>query len=314
MSVQDVASIKHVEGESMNLVSVVIPAYNSSATIAEAIASVRAQTVKPLEIIVIDDCSKDNTLSVLDQLAGPDLVVLRHPVNKGGAAARNLGISAAKGRYVAFLDADDLWVPHKLAWQLRSLKGKPKDAFVFSTLLSTNEYNEERVLPRRAPRNDETLADYMLKSGHIVQTSTLLVPMTLLRRCRFSENLRRFQDIDFVLQLQEAGAYTICVNEPLVHWRNVGGAPRVSSIQDPAVLTTFMQQHAQILTLPQRLGFAVRSMGPTPGIVGRTRWLGRVLISVCVGALAIPNAISLVLKYSLGIKSYGAVRSRLGFK
>ena len=298
----------------MSSVSVVIPAYNSSSTIAEVIASVRAQTVQPLEVIVVDDCSKDDTLRVLESLADPDLIVIHSSVNKGGAAARNRGIDAAKGDCVAFLDADDLWIPSKLELQLQSLQQAPVDAFAFSALLSTNEYNEVRVLPRRQPRNGESLGDFMLKAGHIVQTSTLLVPMSLLRRCRFNESLRRFQDIDFVLQLQAAGASPVYVSEPLVHWRNVGAAPRVSSIQDRAVLTKFMKQHARHLTMPQRLGFAVRSIGPAPGALGSMRWFGRILMSVCVGALAIPNAISLVLKHSLGIKSYALVRARLGIK
>jgi glycosyltransferase involved in cell wall biosynthesis len=299
----------------MKSVSVVIPAYNAASTIAEAIATVRAQTVAPLEIIVVDDCSKDATLQALESLAAPDLIVIKSPINKGGSAARNRGIDVASGDYVALLDADDLWVPHKLERQLASLAAASGDAFCFSALVSTNEYGEERVLPRRALGASESLQDFMLKSGNIVQTSTLLLPRPLLTRYRFNEGLRRFQDIDFVLQLALAGVTPIYIHEPLVYWRTVvTNTQRVSAIKDPAVMQAFMAQHGKQLTLPQRLGFTVRSMGPASGILGKLHWLGTLGVSVCVGALALTNAASLLLKYSLGVRSYGALRSRFGSK
>ena len=298
----------------MKSVSVVIPAYNASATIADAVASVRAQTVRPLEIIIVDDCSKDDTVQRVEALAGPDLILIRSPQNGGGGAARNRGIDAARGDFVAFLDSDDLWVPHKLAKQLAALEQETGNAFSFSALLHTNEYGEQRVLPRRPPGAGESIADYMLKAGHVVQTSTLMVPRGMLGQCRFNERLRRFQDVDFVLRLATAGMSAAYVNEPIVEWRNVGGAPRVSSLKDPAVMQNFMSYHAAKLTPAQKLGFQIRSMGPAPGPIGAIQWLSMLVLSVCAGALAVPNAVSLLLKHSLGTRSYGMLRSRLGLK
>lgn len=298
----------------MKSVSVVIPTYNSSGTIAEAIASVRAQTVAPFEIVVVDDCSRDDTLTKLDALAAPDLRVIRTPSNRGGSAARNRGIEVARADYVAFLDSDDLWAPRKLELQLAQLARTEVDAFSFSALLHQNEYGEERILPRRAPADGESLADFMLKAGNVVQTSTLVVPALVLERCRFNEELRRFQDIDFVLKLAAAGVRPMYVDEPLVHWRNVGPARRVSSISAPEVLQKFMAQHRNTLTIAQGLGLEVRSMGPSRGVVGGLRWLGRILASVCVGALALPNAASLILKHSIGVRTYRVLRQRFRMK
>lgn len=293
----------------MNSVSVVIPAYNAARTIGEAIASVRAQSVPVMEIIVVDDASKDGTLAALEALAGPDLIVVRQPRNAGGSAARNRGIDTARGDWVAFLDADDLWVKPKLEIQLAALAKIPTPAFCFSSLVRVNEYNERHVLPKRSPRTGETLADYMLKAGNVVQTSTLVLPRAVLQTCRFRGGLRRFQDIDFVLQLGAAGVTAVHVSEPLVEWRNLGG-PTVSTLQDPTVVRDLFSYHAGQLTLAQRLGLEVRSLNPLPGVFGATRWLGKVLLSVCAGAIAIPNAASLVLRNSIGIRNYGLLRSK----
>lgn len=295
----------------MSTVSVVIPAYNSAATIADAVSSVRAQTVKPLEIIVVDDASRDGTAACLDELHAPDLRVIRRSVNGGGSAARNLGMEAARGDWIAFLDADDLWLPDKLERQLAALRAC-ESAFCFTGLWRSNEYGERWQLPRRGPRPGESLVDFMLKSGHVVQTSTLLVPRAL-GTCRFREELRRFQDIDFVMQLEAAGIAPVFVEAPLVEWRNFGGGG-VSAVRDRGVLRDFIAHQRQPLTLAQRLGLELRSFGPPPGIVGAIAWLLKVFASVGAGALGASQALSLVLKNALGVKSYGLVRNRLGIR
>lgn len=295
----------------LKTVSVVIPAYNSRDTIQQAVATARAQTLRPVQIIVVDDASKDDTLQQLQAIAGPDLLVVNSPVNGGGGAARNRGIENATGDVVAFLDADDLWAPNKLANQMALLRTQSRESFCFSAVEHTNEYGEQHILPKREPFPGESPADYMLKSGNVMQTSTLLVPRHLLAKCRFNEKLRRFQDLDFVLTLGEAGIAAVFCREPLVEWRNVGNPKRVSSNPDPAIMRTFLSHHPR-LTLSQRLGLEIRSVGPAPGAVGALRWSWRLALSVFSGALAVPNAVSLLLKHSLGLRYYGALRQRLG--
>jgi glycosyltransferase involved in cell wall biosynthesis len=295
----------------LRTVSVVIPAYNSRDTIQQAIATARAQTLRPTQIVVVDDCSKDDTLAQAEAVAGPDLLVVRSPQNGGGGAARNRGIDHATGDVVAFLDADDLWAPNKLANQMALLRTQTCEAFCFTSVEQVNEYGEKRILPKREPLAGESLADYMLKAGNIMQTSTLMVPRYLLAKCRFNERLRRFQDLDFVLTLGEAGVGAVFCEQPLVEWRNVGNPKRVSSNPDPAVMRAFLSQHPR-LTMSQKLGLEIRSVGPTPGAAGALRWSWRLALSVFSGALALPNAVSLLLKHSLGLRYYGALRSRLG--
>lgn len=106
-----------------DLVSVIMPAYNTEKFIRRSILSVLEQTHAALELIVIDDCSLDATMQVVDALSQADARIrqVRQRVNGGVAAARNAGIGAAQGRFIAFLDSDDWWHPRKLEWQLADM-------------------------------------------------------------------------------------------------------------------------------------------------------------------------------------------------
>jgi len=105
------------------LVSAVIPSYNYSRFVGGAVESVLAQTCRDLECIVVDDGSTDDTAGVLEPYADR-VQVIRQP-NQGLSAARNTGIGAARGRYVAFLDADDRWFPEKIARQVALIESHP---------------------------------------------------------------------------------------------------------------------------------------------------------------------------------------------
>ncbi len=111
-----------------SLVSVIIPVYNGAQFLAEAIESVRAQTIRPLEIIVVDDGSEDDSAAVARGFAGARC--LRQP-HEGAAAARNRGAADARGEFLAFLDADDLWTPDKLQRQMALMKERPELDVVF---------------------------------------------------------------------------------------------------------------------------------------------------------------------------------------
>lgn len=112
----------------MSLVSVIIPAYNSETTIRETIESVLCQTFSDFKIIVIDDGSQDSTAEVVGKIDDPRIQFFSYE-NAGVATARNRGIEKATGKYIAFLDADDLWTTDKLASQLQALQKNP-EAFV----------------------------------------------------------------------------------------------------------------------------------------------------------------------------------------
>jgi len=112
-------------------VSVIIPTYNRSRYIAEAIRSVQAQTHRDVEIIVADDGSTDNTRDIVSQF-GQGVTYLQLPHRGQAAATRNAGLRAAEGEYVAFLDSDDLFLPGKLALQLAVLEQHPEAGLAYS--------------------------------------------------------------------------------------------------------------------------------------------------------------------------------------
>ncbi len=102
----------------MELVSIIMPTYNCGRFIAESIRSVLAQTFTNWELIIVDDCSTDNTEDVVTYFDDPRIHYLRNEQNKGAALTRNKALREAKGRYIAFLDSDDLWSPDKLERQI----------------------------------------------------------------------------------------------------------------------------------------------------------------------------------------------------
>lgn len=111
------------------LVSVVIPVFNGAAYLAEAIESVCTQTHSTSEIIVVDDGSTDGTANLANKLANRIRYVFQE--NAGPAAAMNRGITTARGEFISFLSADDVWLPEKLAWQIAALKANAKIDAVF---------------------------------------------------------------------------------------------------------------------------------------------------------------------------------------
>jgi glycosyltransferase involved in cell wall biosynthesis len=114
-----------------SIFSVVMPAYNAEATIEQAIRSVVAQTYPGWELLIVDDASSDRSLELAQSLAATDsrIRVLSSPINTGVARARNIGLQAAIGRYIAFLDADDHWLPRKLELQMAEFTHGAKVVF-----------------------------------------------------------------------------------------------------------------------------------------------------------------------------------------
>jgi glycosyltransferase involved in cell wall biosynthesis len=118
-------------------ISVIIPTYNRASLVSQAIDSVLDQTYQDLEIIIVDDGSTDNTRELLKPYKNKIRYIYQE--NRGGAAARNTGIKNAKGKYIAFLDSDDLWFPDKLEKQVRILDKNDEIGLVYSNCVNIND-------------------------------------------------------------------------------------------------------------------------------------------------------------------------------
>lgn len=126
----------------MELVSIIMPTYNCGRFIAESIRSVLAQTYTNWELIIVDDCSNDKTEDVVASFDDPRIHYLRNEQNEGAALTRNRALREAKGRYIAFLDSDDLWLPTKLERQIAFLE---RNGYAF-TYHEYTEIDEESNL------------------------------------------------------------------------------------------------------------------------------------------------------------------------
>lgn len=146
-------------------VSVVMPAYNAAATLQQSMDSVLTQTHADVELLVVDDCSRDGTWALIEAAAAADprVVPMRLPHNAGVAAARNAGIEAASGDCIAFLDSDDRWHPDKLQVQLASMRDAGTQ-LSYTTYLRVDEAGQTLSLVRPPPA--VRYAD-MLKSNRI---------------------------------------------------------------------------------------------------------------------------------------------------
>lgn len=185
------------------LVSVIIPTYNRSSLVPRAIESVRRQTYRNVEILVIDDGSVDDTQSVVRKIPDDRIRYIRHEINKGLPAARNTGIRAARGEYIAFLDDDDEWRQDKLERQLDVIKD-------YDAVLCTAVVNGRPLRVHRA--RTVTLDD--LRRGSF-DPSSLLAKAGVLKELGFDENLRQGEDWDAFIRI--AQRYTIgWVSEPLL--------------------------------------------------------------------------------------------------
>ncbi len=158
-----------------NLISIIVPVYKAESFIDQTVKNVQAQTYADFELILVDDASPDNSHKIIDELAKSDqrIRLIRKEKNEGAAAARNTGIDAAKGRYIAFLDADDVWKPEKLEKELSFMK--QKDAgFVFTSY----EFGDEDANPTgKLVRVPDTLTYKQALSRTIIFTSTVLIDL-----------------------------------------------------------------------------------------------------------------------------------------
>jgi glycosyltransferase involved in cell wall biosynthesis len=186
-------------------VSIAIATFNRAALLPRAIASVRRQTVRDIEILVVDDGSSDNTAQVIAEIGDARIRYLRHSQNQGLPAARNTAIRAASGRYIAFLDDDDEWLKHKLERQLKFLQR-------FDAVLCAAFVNDRQTV-KTFPRTIVTTED--LRKGNAFDPSTLIVEAQAMRQLMFDESLRVGEDWDAFIRL--AANYRMgYVQEPLI--------------------------------------------------------------------------------------------------
>ncbi|MGC2637233.1 MAG: glycosyltransferase family 2 protein [Acidobacteriaceae bacterium] len=208
------------------LVSAVIPTRRRPDLLVCAIRSALRQTWRPLEVIVVFDGPDAATEERLAALADPRLRIVILPEISGGCAARNAGVRAAAGEWIAFLDDDDEWLPNKIERQMRATREISTWFPVITCRLIARSPTASRVLPARVYHPGQAVADYLFcrsgvaDSGGLMQSSTLLAPRDLLLAVPFRDGLPMHQDWDWIIRVASYEGVTISMlAKPLAIWR-----------------------------------------------------------------------------------------------
>lgn len=220
-------------------VTAVIPCYNGRTHIADAVRSVLAQTFGDLEVVVVDDGSSDGSRDVVRAIADPRVRLVEHGANRGIAAARNTGVREARGEYVAFLDQDDAWYPHKLRRQVEILDGEGAGdiALVFTAREIARSGRRYRVArDRRFPRPIEKASRREVLAAFLDANFVWLISALVRRGC--------FDDVGFFDESIRSGAddFDFCVRVAMKY--------RLAYIDEVLVLR---HEHGKNYTDPTRM-------------------------------------------------------------
>src|SRR3989338_4904135 len=198
------------------IVSVVIPTYHRAHLIRKAIQSILNQTYQDLEIIVVDDCSGDNTEEVVKSLNDERIRYIRHEKNKGAPAARNTGIKAAKGEYIAFQDSYDEWLPQKLEKQMKVFENEPQKVGVVYTGFFRIEKSKKEYIPYSwVIQKEGDIHKELLKGSFITTPSIVTRKICFENAGMFDERLPRLQDWELVIRFSKYYDFKF-IDEPLL--------------------------------------------------------------------------------------------------
>jgi hypothetical protein len=204
----------------MPRVSVIITALNAGAFIGETLSSILAQTYRDFEIVVVDAGSTDQTLDIVSRCSGPVRLIVRDKLSK--SAGRNVGIQSSSGEYVALVDADDRWQPHKLLRQMEYLERAPSCRWVYSDCF-VNDYRRPGVELKWSDRNclyEGQILEHLLLGCFVPSPTPVLHRDVLDAVGGFDETFKRHEPEDWDLWLRVAARFPAgVVNEPLARLR-----------------------------------------------------------------------------------------------
>ena len=201
------------------MISIVTPVYNAAAFIRQTIEMVQAQTYTDWELILVDDCSKDNSCAIIEEYLKekPDgrIRLMKQEKNEGAALSRNFGIKEAKGRYIAFLDADDIWMKDKLQKELVFLQEKGA-GFAFTSYEFGDENAKGTGKIVHAP---ETLTYRKALSRTVIFTTTVLLDTHVIEKELMHMPLVKSEDTALWWKLLKAGHTAYGLDEVLAIYR-----------------------------------------------------------------------------------------------
>ena len=289
------------------LVSVILPVFNREDTVFDAIMSVLNQCVQDIELIVVDDKSTDNSVEIIQAIKDPRIRLIESDVNGGAGAARNIGIAQAKGKYIAFQDSDDIWLPKKLKRQLALFESFDEDtAVIYGGKIWYYEQGKASYIPE-AFNAEESM---ILGLDRLVHSNRISVQTALFKREKikldywFDESLRFDEDWEFAFRLVE-GAKCVEMLEPYVlafitdNSISVQRKPRLTL----STLKILRNHRSFFHNNPKFKAYLEYKLGNSLLSIGRRRLGLRFILSACLlSPLDIKKWLALAIKF-LGFKA-----------
>jgi glycosyltransferase involved in cell wall biosynthesis len=226
------------------LFSIIMPVYNRAEKVGPSLQSIIDQTYEDWEAIIIDDGSDDGEelKAVVAALNDPRFSYIRRQ-NGGGSAARNTGIDAATGRFIAFLDSDDKFLGERLARSREIIDSERSgDLVIYSRYVIERGVGRQWTRPSRGHRPGERIDEYVMCTEGTVRTSAVTLSTSLAQRVRFDETLPSSQDTDFAVRCASSGAKFVFLPEVLMVYDDVPDMTRVSKQRDIRPLLAWLDR------------------------------------------------------------------------
>ncbi len=205
-----------------DLISIIVPVFNAENFIEETMDCVRAQTYPDWELLLVEDCSSDNTVTLIRQYMektqDPRIRLIRQPSNMGAAKARNRGVKEANGRYISYLDADDLWMPEKLEKELAFMKEKGA-AFAFTGYEFADENGKGMGKVVHVPAK---LTYRQALSNTTIFTTTVMFDLEQLSKEQLEMPVIKSEDTALWFRVLRSGVTAYGLDENLVKYRRPG--------------------------------------------------------------------------------------------
>ena len=197
-------------------VSIILPIYNSEKYVESTLKSVLAQTYTDWELIIIDDCSTDRSMDIVEQYKNEKFIIIKNSENIGPGISRNMGIEKAKGKYIAFIDSDDIWNERKLEYQLKFMEDNDIE-FSFSGYERISSKNDKYIRNVEVPK----IVKYEdLLKNTIILTSTVIIDTSKINKeILVFENLRMSEDLVLFLKILKQGYTAYGYNYVLIKYR-----------------------------------------------------------------------------------------------
>ena len=277
-----------------------------------AIDSVLAQTFSDFELIVVDDCSTDDTADVVGRVSDERVSLIRHVENIGLAEARNSGIRYAQGRFVSFLDDDDELLPDKLLAQYTALKAAADQArTVVTCQVVVDDGISSDVRPRRGLGPHEPLCEYLMCGEGLMPPSAIMLTRELASTNLFPSGQRRLEDYSWLLRLEAEGISFLLIQQPLVVWNVEIERPRLSRSMGFDLAYEWLESCGASVTPRARRAFLAREVTPYVDPRGtRLRASWTILVAVVSRSISASEGLKAMLKTHLNRTTLVRLRRR----